>query len=252
MDINLIAEKLTDLDFIPLASVQGEFFSIYCEFNAFSELSINNYRLAYLREKFGDNQYSARWQRLYLKDKETLIFRLSDFAGMPRELQLKSRTARGDLIRLYVIEPSISGSGNSPEATQQGIRGEYHSGTEFNDIRLTRIDPELSFNWGQGSPDASLPGDNFSIVWRGFIFLENDADCTFSIQSGKEIELKIDGQPLSWSAGTPGNKKIEISMSAGNTPFEFRFIHRTGKAFFSLKLDTGNGLNPIGPSELRY
>ena len=208
--------------------------------------------MCYLREKFGENQFSAQWQRLYPVNGETHLLYLPSFSGISREFQVKAAYKGGFTLDFYEIEPSIAGSESAPETIQPGIRGEYHSGTEFNDIRLTRIDTELAFNWGQGSPDASLPSDNFSIVWRGFVFLENDADCTFSIQSGKEVELKIDGQPLSWSAGTPGNKKTDISMSAGNTPFEFRFIHRTGKAFFSLKLDTGNGLNNIGPSELRY
>lgn len=111
MDKSLIAEKLTDLDFIPLATTEGEAFSVYCEFNSVSSININNYRLAYLREKFGDNEYSADWVRLFLRHKEMLFFRLSDFAGISRELQLRSTVSRGDLIRVYSIDiPSGSAS----------------------------------------------------------------------------------------------------------------------------------------------
>ena len=111
MDKSLIAEKLTDLDFIPIVSTNGEFFSIYCEFNSFSSININNYRLAYLREKFEDNNYSAEWLTLRLKHRESITFSLPNLLGDARELQIKSKNARGDLIRLYEIQVSSSSNG---------------------------------------------------------------------------------------------------------------------------------------------
>ena len=40
-----------------------------------------------------------------------LFFQLPEFAGVPRELQLKSTVSRGDLIRVYSIDiPSGSAS----------------------------------------------------------------------------------------------------------------------------------------------
>ena len=252
MDITLIAEKLTDLDFIPLADVQGEFFSIYCEFNAFSDLSINTYRLAYLREKFGDNQYSARWQRLYLRDKETLIFRLSDFAGMPRELQLKSLTVRGDLIRLYSIEPSISGGDNSPEGTQQGIRGEYHAGLALDDLRLTRIDTTLTFDWGSGSPHIEIPADNFSIKWVGFIHVGAADRYRFAMNRKLLYNLQIGGFSFQRTDTSLGADSHYVDLSEGNTPLRLEVFFADQNASFNFRIEENGGLRDLTVNDLRY
>ena len=252
MDINLIAEKLTDLDIIPLADVQGEFFSIYCEFNTFSDLSINNYRLAYLREKFGDNQYSARWQTLYLKDKETLSFRLSDFAGMPRELQLKSRTVRGDLIRLYSIEPSISGGDNSPEGTQQGIRGEYHAGLALDDLRLTRIDTTLTFGWGNGSPHIDIPADNFSVKWVGFIHVDEAKQYRFVMNKKLLYNLQIGGFGFQRNDVSSGSDSHNVDLPVGNTPLRLEIFVADQNASFNFRIDRGNGVEDLTANDLRY
>lgn len=252
MDISLIAEKLTDLDFIPLATVAGEVFSVYCEFNSFSELSLRSYRLAYIREKFGENQYSSIWTPLYLRDKETLVFRLSDFAGMPRELQLKSRTARGDLIRLYSIEPSITGGNSSPEGTQQGIRGEYHAGLELNDLRLTRIDNTLTFNWGTGSPHIDVPADNFSVKWAGFIHVEEAKQYRFAMNKKLLYNLQIGGFSFQRNDVMSGSDSHHVDLPEGNTPLRLEIFVADQNASFNFKIEENGGLRDLTANDLRY
>lgn len=46
-------------------------------------------------------------------------------------------------------------------------RGEYFNNTNLSGSPvLTRDDPDLNFDWGIGSPDPSVPADNFSVRWR--------------------------------------------------------------------------------------
>jgi hypothetical protein len=58
-----------------------------------------------------------------------------------------------------------------------GVKGEYyhHDGATphdppsaaFRTLVLTRTDDQIDFNWGSGSPDASINVEDFSVKWTG-------------------------------------------------------------------------------------
>jgi hypothetical protein len=57
-----------------------------------------------------------------------------------------------------------------PITAKRGLFGQYYMGGDFNDLRLTRTDSTINFAWGNNSPDGeSLPADNFSVRWTGFV-----------------------------------------------------------------------------------
>src|SRR6185295_10088639 len=47
----------------------------------------------------------------------------------------------------------------------KGLRGDYYSGMNFDTFVFSRIDPQVNFDWGNGSPDTSIPVDGFSVRW---------------------------------------------------------------------------------------
>jgi hypothetical protein len=53
--------------------------------------------------------------------------------------------------------------------SDSGVKGQYYKDTELNNLVLTRVDPGINFNWGDGTPNSTvLPsGDNFSVRWTG-------------------------------------------------------------------------------------
>lgn len=50
---------------------------------------------------------------------------------------------------------------------QLGLRGEYYTGTNFDQKVLTRIDPQINFNWLDRSPCPGLPKSYYSVRWTG-------------------------------------------------------------------------------------
>ncbi|MBK8022514.1 MAG: SH3 domain-containing protein [Chloroflexi bacterium] len=55
-----------------------------------------------------------------------------------------------------------------PAAAQTGVtwRAEYYNNATLGgNPTLVRTDNQIAFNWGTGSPDASIPSDNFSVRW---------------------------------------------------------------------------------------
>jgi len=58
---------------------------------------------------------------------------------------------------------------------QNGLSGQYfvdsgdHSFSGSDPLALTRLDPQVQFNWGLGSPSPAIAGDGFLARWNGFV-----------------------------------------------------------------------------------
>ena len=54
--------------------------------------------------------------------------------------------------------------------TSRGFTGEYFPNKSFEgNPAAVRCDSVISFDWGGGSPDASIPVDGFSVRWTGWV-----------------------------------------------------------------------------------
>jgi hypothetical protein len=75
-----------------------------------------------------------------------------------------------------------------------GLLGEYFAGTEFKDLKLSRIDavPALSFS-GFGGPHPSL-GRDYSIRWRGMLRGPSTETYTFRAQLAGRLRMWLDGK----------------------------------------------------------
>jgi hypothetical protein len=139
-------------------------------------------------------------------------------------LQATAVSCRGDLLRLPSAQginlptPTIAPSPTSPKTTPSPVvvaptptripvanptlpppsgaawRGEYFSNPNLaGSPVLVRDDSALDFNWGAGSPDPSVPTDNFSARWtRPFEFSEQ-GDYRFLADVDDGVKLYLDG-----------------------------------------------------------
>jgi hypothetical protein len=112
-----------------------------------------------------------------------------------------------------------------------GLKGQYYSNTEFaGDPNLTRIDPEINFDWGLEAVEPNVTDiDNFSIRWSGQIEIPASGQWTFWANMDDTFRLWVNGQLIidespgivAWYSGT-------ITLEAGFYPIVLEF------------LDTGN------------
>jgi hypothetical protein len=56
------------------------------------------------------------------------------------------------------VDGLTSGSGN-------GLAVTYFDNTNFSGSSITRVDPQVNFEWDNGSPDAAIGADTFSARW---------------------------------------------------------------------------------------
>jgi uncharacterized repeat protein (TIGR02543 family) len=125
-----------------------------------------------------------------------------------------------------------------------GISGEYFNNANFTNSVLTRTDLQINFDWGSGSPHASISPDTFSTRWSGVLLVPETTLYTFSSLTSDGVRVYLNGQMIidrftdqntHWTDSTP------ISLTAGQmVDITMEYYENTGNAVAKLKW-TGPG-----------
>ncbi|TVQ95566.1 MAG: hypothetical protein EA398_17455 [Deltaproteobacteria bacterium] len=120
----------------------------------------------------------------------------------------------------------------------QGLLGSYHHlddpfGTRtFGAEILRRIDPEIDFTWGTGSPHPSVPADDFAIRWEGFLTIPEGGQWTLRMRTDDGVRLWLDDEQLidDWRNRGPTNSDVTRTLAAGQYPLRIEYYERGGGA----------------------
>jgi PA14 domain len=145
---------------------------------------------------------------------------------------------------------AVTGNGN-------GLVANYRNGTDAanSPIVFTRVDPKIDFNWGAGSPAASIPRDRFSIQWTGQIQPRYTGEYTFYGTSDDGNVVIINGQtvvndPSQHAARTAVGR---ISLEAGKKyPITVFFYEAAGDASMKLEWSSANQSREVVPTSQLY
>jgi hypothetical protein len=98
-----------------------------------------------------------------------------------------------------------------------GLKGEYFDNVDFTNLKLTRVDKTVNFNWNSGSPDPSIGVDTFSVRWSGQVLPQFSETYTFYTQSDDGVRLWVNGQLLvdNWTNHTSVQNSGTIRLNAG-------------------------------------
>jgi PA14 domain len=83
-----------------------------------------------------------------------------------------------------------------------GLKGDYYDNIDFTALRLTRVDPVVSFSWpdrvepGVGSPDPTIGTETFSIRWTGQVTAPSSGEITFFVISDDRARLSVNGTQI--------------------------------------------------------
>jgi beta-glucosidase len=70
----------------------------------------------------------------------------------------------------------------SKTSSEEGLRGEYFSASDFTGKPvLTRVDPQIDFDWNSASPAPGIPANSFGVRWTGTITAPQPGDYTLSV-----------------------------------------------------------------------
>jgi len=118
-----------------------------------------------------------------------------------------------------------------------GLKGEYYDNQNFTNLKLTRTDATVNFNWGSGSPHSSIGADTFSVRWTGQVQPRYSETYKFYTVSDDGVRLWVNGVLLidNWKAHPPTEDSGTIALTAGQK-YSIKMEHYEGTGGTQSKL----------------
>lgn len=120
---------------------------------------------------------------------------------------------------------------------QPGLKAEYFANNSLSGSPvLTRTDSNLNFNWGGGSPDSSVPADQFSVRWTGTITV-GDYDAHLSLKVDDGVRVYIDDALAlnEWGPHDSTTLDVGVRLAAGSThSIRVEYFEGAGNAVCSM------------------
>jgi glucose/arabinose dehydrogenase/PKD repeat protein len=97
-----------------------------------------------------------------------------------------------------------------------GLMAEYFDNIDLTNLKISRVDPNIDFDWGNGSPDPSIGSNTFSVRWFGGIEPQFSENYTFRTFSDDGVRLWIDDQLIidQWNDHPPTSHTGNITLNA--------------------------------------
>jgi len=140
--------------------------------------------------------------------------------------------------------------------TGTGLNASYYDNGDLTNLKVSRTDATINFNWGNGSPDPSIGPDSFSARWTGFIqplFSE-----TYTIESFSDDgdRVWVNGQQLvnDWKTQRgSGTNSGTIALTAGvKYAITVEFMENSGGAVMQLFWSSPSQQRQIVPQTQLY
>jgi hypothetical protein len=103
------------------------------------------------------------------------------------------------------------------QATIHGLKAEYYGDERFTDLRLSRLDTSIDFNWGNDPPYTSMPADGYTVRWTGQIEAPATDTYRFQFRGNGAARLWINGALVydtrhSGVVSLVANKRYDLRM----------------------------------------
>ena len=101
---------------------------------------------------------------------------------------------------------------------QQGLKGEYYNGKDFNQLVMTRIDPQVDFDWRINTAPANGMNPNlYSIRWTGRLQVPISGTYTFSAKVDDGVRFWVGNIKVldAWGLHDSEDFSGVVSLDAG-------------------------------------
>ncbi len=132
-----------------------------------------------------------------------------------------------------------------PASALTDLSGEYFDNQDLSGTpALTRSDPQIDFDWGQGAPAAGLPVDHYSARWTGTLTPPETGDFTIGLTSDDGSRLYLDGNLVidNWRDQAANTETAVVHLQAGQAhQIKVEYYENGGDASVSLGWLTPSG-----------
>lgn len=127
---------------------------------------------------------------------------------------------------------------------KEGLRGDYYRGANFGKFIKTRVDKTINFNWDDKSPAFSVPRDNFSIRWTGYVLVPKPGNYEFYTRNDDGARLWIDDQQIidDWNKHVAKTNRGVIQLTEG--PHRIKLEYYEMKKWASIQLSWRQEFDP--------
>lgn len=107
--------------------------------------------------------------------------------------------------------------GSAASLSGSGLTVQYFDNSDFSGFVFTRVEPTVDFDWGVGSPDASLESNTFSVRASGVLETDISGEHTFYVASDDGARLWVDGKLVVDDWNIPGFNEASgrINLTSG-------------------------------------
>jgi hypothetical protein len=105
----------------------------------------------------------------------------------------------------------------APVGNGNGLQAEYFDNINFTNLKLTRTDESVNFDWKRGSPVANIGADTFSVRWTGQVLAQYDETYTFSTTTDDGVRLWVNDKLVvnAFQDQAVAEKSGTIALEAG-------------------------------------
>jgi hypothetical protein len=164
--------------------------------------------------------------------------------GAVAKLSWSSASQAKEIIPPSRAFPEALSSGGS------GLNAEYFNTVDLSGPVLVRTDATVNFDWANGSPDASMNIDYFSVRWVGKIMPKYSESYTFYTISDDGVRLWVNGQLVidNWTNHPAVENAGSISLQAGQKyDIKMEYFESSGAAVAKLSWSSSSQAKEIVP-----
>jgi chitodextrinase len=129
---------------------------------------------------------------------------------------------------------TVSNPPPPPSGSGTGLSGQYFDSPDFSGAPVvSRLDPQVDFSWGMGSPAAAVGADDFTARWTGELEARFSEPYTLSTISDDGVRVWLDGKLLidSWSEHSAKEDAALVELAAGRRyPLKIEYFELGGAA----------------------
>ena len=128
-----------------------------------------------------------------------------------------------------------------------GLAVEMYAGRDFQTLKATRTDLWVDWDWGEGTPAPSVPRDDFSVRWTGWLKGDEPGWYRLILAGDDGLRLWLDGKLLidKWMLSS-ANRGVSRKVELDGRPHRLRveFFEGTGSAWISLRAGRRSTASP--------
>jgi RHS repeat-associated protein len=121
--------------------------------------------------------------------------------------------------------------------TASGLEAMFWNNTALSGApALSRVDAQVDFAWGTGSPGVGVNADNFSARWKGLLDVPNAGSWTFYASTTDGTRVRVDGVYVvnNWRDQAVAEASGTVLLGAGLHEISMEYYEATGSASATL------------------